>query len=56
MESYEYEMPKNFEDEEIDEDTAFTEADNARYGEFFANFAQRARKAAKGMPGGLCLR
>ncbi len=29
--SYEYELPKNFEDEEIDEDEAFNSDDEAKY-------------------------
>jgi U3 small nucleolar RNA-associated protein 14 len=33
--NYEYEMPSDFEDEEIDEEMAFTEEDNKKYGSFF---------------------
>ncbi|KAL6770242.1 hypothetical protein ACKKBG_A34180 [Auxenochlorella protothecoides x Auxenochlorella symbiontica] len=35
VDKYEYEMPSDFEDEEIDEDTAFTAEDNALYGHMF---------------------
>lgn len=35
MSNYEYEMPSDFEDEEIDEEMAFTEEDNKKYGSFF---------------------
>ncbi|KFM25617.1 U3 small nucleolar RNA-associated protein 14 [Auxenochlorella protothecoides] len=35
VDNYEYEMPSDFEDEEIDEDTAFTAEDNALYGHMF---------------------
>ncbi|KDD74069.1 hypothetical protein H632_c1601p1, partial [Helicosporidium sp. ATCC 50920] len=35
VENYEYELPSDFEDEEIDEDEAFNEEDEARYGHIF---------------------
>jgi U3 small nucleolar RNA-associated protein 14 len=44
LDVYEYDLPSDFEDEEIDEDLAFDEADEARYGEFFASREDRTRK------------
>ena len=35
VESYEYQMPDNFEDEEIDEEAAFTEDDKKKYAAWF---------------------
>ncbi|PNH08472.1 U3 small nucleolar RNA-associated protein 14 [Tetrabaena socialis] len=35
VENYEYELPSDFEDEEIDEDNAFTEEDKKKYGGWF---------------------
>jgi U3 small nucleolar RNA-associated protein 14 len=35
VENYEYEMPSDFEDEEIDEDLAFTAEDKVKYGSWF---------------------
>lgn len=35
MDNYEYELPADFEDEEIDEETAFTEEDKKLYAEHF---------------------
>lgn len=37
-------MPADFDDEEIDEEAAFNEEDNHRFGDFFSNFA--AKKSA----------
>lgn len=37
VENYEYELPSDFEDEEIDEDTAFTEADKRQFADWFAD-------------------
>ncbi|GBG74923.1 hypothetical protein CBR_g19437 [Chara braunii] len=37
MEVYEYELPEDFEDEEIDEDEAFTAEDKKRFGEAMAD-------------------
>ena len=35
VENYEYELPSDFEDEEIDEDLAFTEEDKKKYAGWF---------------------
>ena len=35
VENYEYELPSDFEDEEIDEELAFTEEDKKKYGAWF---------------------
>jgi len=35
VENYEYEMPADFEDEEIDEDSAFTAEDKRLYADWF---------------------
>ena len=35
VDNYEYELPSDFEDEEIDEDLAFTEEDNKKYAGWF---------------------
>lgn len=35
VENYEYELPSDFEDEEIDEELAFTEEDKKKYGSWF---------------------
>ncbi|KAK9806336.1 hypothetical protein WJX72_010623 [[Myrmecia] bisecta] len=40
VESYEYELPAKFEDEEIDEDLAFTEEDKKKYGAWFGDEEQ----------------
>mmetsp|Transcript_37964 Transcript_37964/g.96008 ORF Transcript_37964/g.96008 Transcript_37964/m.96008 type:complete len:1095 (-) Transcript_37964:202-3486(-) len=37
VENYEYEMPSDFEDEEIDEDLAFTEEDKKKYAGWFSD-------------------
>lgn len=37
MSSYEYELPDDFEDEEIDEDEAFNSEDERIYGHIFEN-------------------
>lgn len=37
VENYEYEMPSDFEDEEIDEDNAFTAEDKKKYGAWFGD-------------------
>ena len=37
VENYEYELPSDFDDEEIDEDTAFTEADKKQFADWFAD-------------------
>ena len=50
MENYEYELPSDFEDEEIDEDAAFTEEDKKLYAGWFegteAALASNGRAAA----------
>jgi U3 small nucleolar RNA-associated protein 14 len=35
VDNYEYEFPSDFEDEEIDEENAFTEEDKERFGDLF---------------------
>ena len=35
MDNYEYELPSDFEDEEIDEEAAFTEADKKQFADWF---------------------
>lgn len=35
MDNYEYELPSDFEDEEIDEDAAFNEEDEKLYADWF---------------------
>lgn len=40
VENYEYEMPSDFEDEEIDEDTAFTAEDEKLYAGWFGKKAE----------------
>ncbi len=51
MENYEYELPSDFEDEEIDEDAAFTEEDKKLYAGWFegteAALAGKGRGAAE---------
>ena len=51
MENYEYELPSDFEDEEIDEDAAFTEEDKKLYAGWFegteAALAGNGRGAAE---------
>lgn len=37
VENYEYELPSDFEDEEIDEDAAFTEADKEQFADWFGD-------------------
>lgn len=37
VDNYEYELPADFEDEEIDEETAFTEADRKQFADWFAD-------------------
>lgn len=39
VDNYEYELPSNFEDEEIDEEAAFTEADKKQFADWFGNDA-----------------
>ncbi len=39
MESYEYEIPSDFEDEEIDEEMAFTAEDKRKWGDWFDEHA-----------------
>lgn len=50
VENYEYELPSDFEDEEIDEDAAFTEEDKKQYAGWFegteAALASNGRRAA----------
>lgn len=59
VETYEYEMPSDFEDEEIDEDLAFTAEDKAKYAGWFGDGDEQAaaeeqhqqqRKRAKRAP------
>ena len=40
VDNYEYELPSDFEDEEIDEDTAFTAADKKQFADWFADEPQ----------------
>lgn len=49
VENYEYELPSDFEDEEIDEELAFTEEDRLKYGGWFGDTpgSPGARKAAR---------
>jgi hypothetical protein len=42
VDNYEYELPENFEDEEIDEDAAFNEEDEKLYGDWFSSTAKAA--------------
>ncbi len=44
VDNYEYELPSDFEDEEIDEEAAFTEEDKKQFADWFAE---------DGAPGGL---
>ena len=37
MDNYEYELPSDFEDEEIDEEAAFNDADKKLYGDWFGD-------------------
>lgn len=46
MENYEYEMPSDFEDEEIDEDLAFTAEDKKKYAGWFGEEADDAAAGA----------
>ena len=39
MDNHEYELRSDFEDEEIDEETAFTEADKKQFADWFGNDA-----------------
>lgn len=39
MDNYEYELPSDFEDEEIDEEAAFTEADKKQFADWFGTDA-----------------
>ena len=39
MDNYEYELPSDFEDEEIDEEAAFTEADKKQFADWFGDDA-----------------
>lgn len=39
VDNYEYELPSDFEDEEIDEEGAFTEADKKQFADWFGNDA-----------------
>ncbi len=36
VDNYEYELPSDFEDEEIDEEAAFTEEDKKQFADWFA--------------------
>eukprot|EP00730_Choanoeca_flexa_P009100 TRINITY_DN12584_c1_g1_i1.p1 TRINITY_DN12584_c1_g1~~TRINITY_DN12584_c1_g1_i1.p1 ORF type:complete len:968 (+),score=307.01 TRINITY_DN12584_c1_g1_i1:1665-4568(+) len=47
LESYEYKLPDNFEDEEIDSDDAFNSEDEAKYGHLFDNRPSKTKKAKK---------
>ena len=47
MENYEYELPSDFEDEEIDEETAFTEEDKELYADWGLDGKISKSKAAK---------
>ncbi len=49
MDNYEYELPSDFEDEEIDEDTAFTEEDKKQYAGWFEG-TEAALASGKGLP------
>ena len=42
--NYEYELPEDFKDEEIDEDEAFNEDDEETYGHIFGNKSKRSSK------------
>ena len=44
VDNYEYELPSDFEDEEIDEETAFNEEDKKLYAEWFGE-PDNGRKA-----------
>ena len=35
VENYQYEMPEDYEDEEVDEEEAFNSEDDAAFGDFF---------------------
>lgn len=35
VDNYEYELPSDFEDEEVDEDEGWTAEDEAKFGDFF---------------------
>ena len=37
VDNYEYELPSDFEDEEIDEDAAFTEEDRQQFADWFGD-------------------
>ena len=37
VDNYEYELPSDFEDEEIDEDAAFTEEDRKQFADWFGD-------------------
>lgn len=39
VDNYEYELPSDFEDEEIDEEAAFTEADKKKFADWFGDAA-----------------
>lgn len=43
VDNYEYELPSDFEDEEIDEDLAFTEEDKQKYAGWFEQAAADAQ-------------
>jgi U3 small nucleolar RNA-associated protein 14 len=48
VENYEYEMPSDFEDEEIDEDLAFTAEDKKKYAGWFGEEPDDAEAGAGG--------
>ena len=43
VDNYEYELPSDFEDEEIDEEAAFTEADKKQFADWFGDEAAAGR-------------
>jgi U3 small nucleolar RNA-associated protein 14 len=51
VENYEYELPSDFEDEEIDEDLAFTAEDKERFAGWFGGDEGGATAAAGGRSG-----
>ena len=52
VENYEYEMPSDYEDEEVDEDEAFTAEDDAKFADFFAKV--RCSPTLSAADAGLC--
>ena len=53
VDNYEYELPEDFEDEEIDEDAAFNEEDKKLYAEHFAPDDSGDDRGGGGPPGDL---